>query len=58
MGKVLIQAVNNCHDAEKAMLRAIQAAQEAEVACAQTKENTTQLAQIAQEWAAVELNRI
>lgn len=58
MGKVLIQSINHAHDAEKAMLNAIQAAKEAEVACALAKENAAKLAQVAEEWAATELNRI
>ncbi|EFE31208.1 uncharacterized protein ARB_01827 [Trichophyton benhamiae CBS 112371] len=51
LGKILIEAVNNSHDAEKAMLTAIQAAKEAEVACAMAKENAMKMSQVACDWA-------
>ncbi|KAM5444956.1 hypothetical protein MferCBS31731_000412 [Microsporum ferrugineum] len=51
LGKILIEAVNNSHDAEKAMLTAIQAAKEAEVACAMAKENAMKTSQVACDWA-------
>ncbi|KAK2739092.1 hypothetical protein FQN55_009625 [Onygenales sp. PD_40] len=50
LGKILIEAVNHSHDAEKAMLTAVQAAKEAEVACALAKENAMRMGQIAREW--------
>ncbi|KAK2861226.1 hypothetical protein FQN49_004413 [Arthroderma sp. PD_2] len=50
LGKILIEAVNNSHDAEKAMLTAIQAAKEAEVACAMAKENAMKMGQVACDW--------
>ncbi|KAF3481205.1 uncharacterized protein GIQ15_03964 [Arthroderma uncinatum] len=50
LGKILIEAVNNSHDAEKAMLTAIQAAKEAEVACAMAKENAMKMSQVACDW--------
>lgn len=42
--------MNNSHDAEKAMLTAIQAAKEAEVACAMAKENAMKMSQVACDW--------
>ncbi|KAK2798552.1 hypothetical protein FQN50_008820 [Emmonsiellopsis sp. PD_5] len=53
LGKILIEAVNHSHDAEKAMLAAVQAAKEAEVACALAKENAMRMGQIAREWTEV-----
>ncbi|KAL1955060.1 hypothetical protein VTO42DRAFT_9049 [Malbranchea cinnamomea] len=56
IGKILIKAVNYAHDAEKAMLTAMQAAKEAEISCAMAKENAFRLSQVVREWAENELD--
>ncbi|EEP77987.1 predicted protein [Uncinocarpus reesii 1704] len=50
LGRILIEAVNNSNDAEKAMITAIQAAKQAEISCALAKENALQIGQVAREW--------
>ncbi|KAK2747722.1 hypothetical protein FQN57_001751 [Myotisia sp. PD_48] len=51
LGKILIEAVNHSHDAEKAMLTAVQAAKEAEIACAMSKQNALKMSEVARDWA-------
>ncbi|OAX84731.1 hypothetical protein ACJ72_00897 [Emergomyces africanus] len=50
LGKMLVETVNYSNDAERAMLAAMQAAKEAEIACALAKENAMRMAQVAQDW--------
>ncbi|PGH00644.1 hypothetical protein AJ79_08160 [Helicocarpus griseus UAMH5409] len=50
IGKMLVESVNHSNNAERAMLKAVQAAKEAEVACAMAKENTMRMGQIARAW--------
>ncbi|EER38126.1 conserved hypothetical protein [Histoplasma capsulatum H143] len=50
LGKILVEVVNHANDAESAMLAALQAAKQAEIACALAKENALRLARVAQDW--------
>ncbi|EGE80835.1 hypothetical protein RJZ56_001712 [Blastomyces dermatitidis] len=50
LGKILVEVVNHSNDAERAMLAAVQAAKESEIACALAKENALRIAQVAQDW--------
>ncbi|OJD22670.1 hypothetical protein ACJ73_05981 [Blastomyces percursus] len=50
LGKILVEVVNHSNDAERAMLAAVQAAKESEIACALAKENALRITQVAQDW--------
>ncbi|KLJ06711.1 hypothetical protein EMPG_17802 [Blastomyces silverae] len=50
LGKILVEVVNHSNEAERAMLAAVQAAKESEIACALAKENALRIAQVVQEW--------
>ncbi|KAI5296289.1 hypothetical protein KEM52_004483 [Ascosphaera acerosa] len=49
LAKILVDAVNHAHEAEKAMLLAAQAARRAELSCAQAQESALKVGRVARE---------